>query len=363
MSTNGARSKRAGIHIVWAIAAKDIAEAVTNKATLVSLLSVVFVMVMWQVFPSLYKQEEANIIVYDQGQSQLTADIEDAPQYALLAARSHPIFQELIREEGSGALGIIIPAGFDSRVETESRLAAYYPFAGRYQVAELKADLEGRFSKVLGRPVRIEAEGNVLYPEAGTLGANQLIAMALVIAPVFVSVATVPLLMIEEKQRRTLDVLRVSPATGTQLVMGKALAGLFFCLILSGVAAAIGRTMIVHWTLALASVVLGSLSMVGLGLFLGSVTDRAQLLSLWSFPLMAFLTFPILLKALEPIVPRTLAQALEWTPTVALATLFRISFTERAGWSAVVTAGAIVLMWAVPLYVVLTRLVSRSERV
>jgi ABC-type Na+ efflux pump permease subunit len=352
----------AGLRIVLAIAAKDIADAVANKATLINLLSVVLVMVMWQVFPSFYKEEQANIIVYDQGQSQLTSQIDDDPQYRLLAAGSLPVFQELVREEGGGALGIIIPTGFDSRQEEVSQLDGYYPFAGRHKVAELKADIEQRFSAVIGRPVRIDVDENVLYPGADTLGANQLIAMAFVIVPVFVSVATVPLLMIEEKRTRTLDVLQVSPATGLQLVMGKALAGLFYCLLLSGVALMLGRTMITQWALALAAILLGAVAMVGLGLLLGSVTDRPQLLSLWGFPLMAFLLFPVLLKAMEPILPEALAGALEWTPTVALATLFRISFAEWVEWDRIATNVGIVLMWAVPLYAVLTRLVLRSDR-
>ena len=361
---NGTERSRtgAGPRIVFAIAAKDIVEAVTNKAILVNLLSVVFVMVMWQVFPSFYKEEQANIIVYDQGQSQLTAEIDDDPQYGLLAAGSLPVFQELVREEGGEALGVIIPAGFDSRSEGESQLDGYYPFAGRHKVAELKGDLEQRFSAVMGRPVRIDVAGNVLYPGADTFGANQLIAMAFVIVPVFVSVATVPLLMIEEKRTRTVEVLQVSPATGVQLVMGKALAGLFYCLILSGVALMLGRTMITQWALALAAILLGAFTLVGLGLLLGSVTDRPQLLSLWGFPLMAFLLFPVLLKAMEPILPPALAQALEWTPTVALATLFRISFSEWAEWGRIGTNVGIVLMWAIPLYAVLTRLVLRSDR-
>jgi ABC-type Na+ efflux pump permease subunit len=362
MSGTKAGTRDAGMRIVLAIAAKDIGDAVANKVTLINLLSVVFVMVMWQVFPSFYKEEQANIIVYDQGQSQLTAEIDHDPQYGLLAAGSFPIFQELVREEGGGALGIIIPAGFDSRPEEESRLVGYFPFAGRHKVAELKANLEQQFSAVIGRPVRIDIDGNVLYPGADTLGANQLIAMAFVIVPVFVSVATVPLLMIEEKRTRTVDVLRVSPATGVQLVMGKALAGLFYCVILSGVALMLGRTMITQWALALAAILLGAVSLVGLGLLLGSVTDRPQLLSVWGFPLMAFLLFPVLLKAMEPILPQALAQALEWTPTVALATLFRISFSGWAEWGQIATNVGIVLMWAIPLYAVLTRLVLRSDR-
>jgi ABC-type multidrug transport system permease subunit len=362
MSETKGRTWGAGLRIVLAIAAKDIGDAVANKVTLINLLSVVFVMVMWQVFPSFYKEEEANIIVYDQGQSQLTAEIDSDPRYGLLAAGSFPIFQELVREEGGGALGIVIPAGFDSQPEGQSQLDGYYPFAGRHKAAELKADLEGKFGAVIGRPVHIEVDGNVLYPGADTLGANQLIAMAFVIVPVFVSVATVPLLMIEEKRTRTVDVLQVSPATGVQLVMGKALAGLFYCLILSGVAIMLGRTMITQWALALGAILLGAVTLVGLGLLLGSVTDRPQLLSIWGFPLMAFLLFPVLLKAMEPILPEALAGALEWTPTVALATLFRISFSEWAEWGRVVTNVGIVLMWAIPLYAVLTRLVLRSDR-
>jgi ABC-2 type transport system permease protein len=52
----------------------------------------------------------------------------------------------------------------------------------------------------------------------------------------------VPTLMLEEKQTRTMDALLVSPASISQVVIGKAIAGFFYILVTAAI------VYLIYWT-------------------------------------------------------------------------------------------------------------------
>jgi ABC-type Na+ efflux pump permease subunit len=75
--------------------------------------------------------------------------------------------------------------------------------------------------------------------------------------------------MMAEKQGRTLDVILVSPAGESHVVIAKALTGMVYCLIGGAVAMAVNHNIIVHWWLAILGVVCFSVFAVAVGLALG----------------------------------------------------------------------------------------------
>lgn len=64
----------------------------------------------------------------------------------------------------------------------------------------------------------------------------------------------------------TLDALLVSPARLWQVVAGKALAGLFYCLAAAVVVFAFNTRIVVHWEIAALAAVLGAAFAVAVGL-------------------------------------------------------------------------------------------------
>ena len=83
----------------------------------------------------------------------------------------------------------------------------------------------------------------------------------------------VPLLIVEEKEKRTLDFLLSSPASLNEIIAGKALTGVVYTRLIAGLLLGINRQSIQNWPLTLLTVVLGLLFVVGVGLVIGS---RAQ---------------------------------------------------------------------------------------
>jgi ABC-type Na+ efflux pump permease subunit len=96
-----------------------------------------------------------------------------------------------------------------------------------------------------------------LLPDSDGLGIPA--GFGLVFVTIMIGVILVPHLMLEEKQNRTLEVLAVSPASAGQIVTAKALAGLFYCYLGGIIALLVNRMLVVHWGLAILTVLLGSL--------------------------------------------------------------------------------------------------------
>ena len=72
-------SLRTSLRIIWAIASKDIVDAFRNKNVLGNLISVAFIIVMYQYLPVLGKLSDApRLYVYDAGSSSLVAALEES---------------------------------------------------------------------------------------------------------------------------------------------------------------------------------------------------------------------------------------------------------------------------------------------
>jgi hypothetical protein len=72
------------LRIVWAIAAKDIVDAVKNKMTLSVVLVVLFMIAYYRFLPVLEGGAELpNVLVYDAGESSLVTALEDSSRLKL----------------------------------------------------------------------------------------------------------------------------------------------------------------------------------------------------------------------------------------------------------------------------------------
>jgi ABC-type Na+ efflux pump permease subunit len=134
----------------------------------------------------------------------------------------------------------------------------------------------------------------------------------------------IPHLMLEEKQTKTMDALITSPASPGQVVLGKALAGFFYILLIGGLAIALLSPYIVNWALALAAFLGYALLANGLGLAVGSFIKSTKQLGLWMVVLILMLVIPPLFY-MESNLKAGIRMVLTWFPSSALASLFRFS--------------------------------------
>lgn len=354
------------LRIIWAIAAKDIADAIKNKTTLSVIISILFLMIMYQVLPEF---ENGNplprLVLYDQGSAEVVAELDASPRSDLVEADSQNWMEAYIAHRDFVVLGLVLPRSFDGMIEgTNSiELEGYViHWASDDDAAELRTFFEGELGGLVGRDVTINLSGNTVYTRPDSRGMPFLISVMMVLALTIIGISLVPNLMLEEKATKTIDTLMVSPASGWQLVMGKAVSGVFYCMLALAIAFAFNTALITHWWLAILAGVCGSLFVVSLGLLLGSAVEVRQQLILWGWVALVPLIIPVFLSLLTDLLPSGVIAALRWIPTVALAKVFRVSFTEHALLSDFGSDLALVLGFTALILVAVVLVIRRSDR-
>jgi ABC-2 type transport system permease protein len=267
-------------------------------------------------------------------------------------------------------LGLVVPANFDQALEGIEQpgdlqlpdLEGYLCWGKRFEAGALRSKLEGQISQLLGRPVHIAIEGNIVYPPSESGLSVGLVMLNSVVLILMIGIALVPHLLFEEKQTKTLEALLVSPASIGQVVAGKALAGFFYILVTGGIMLAINWADIVHWDVVILFVMGGGLFAVAVGLLLGSFFSNPQDTTGWVGVLLLVFIGTIFVKMLGVELPAVFRVILPWVPSVALAEVCRAAFSESVSLSRLMSNLGIVLAISLPLYGLVVWKVHRSDQ-
>ncbi len=357
------------LRILWAITTKDLLEALKNKGSLAFIVGVLVVLAINRLYSSpAGAKAPPNLLIYDAGDSSLVATLEGSSAVKLTEYPSQEELEQRSRSGDDADLALVIPADFDQLLDSgeepvlEGTMAYWVSEAA---AKELVSRVEQEITRLVGQPVRINLEGNRVYlqPEAVVPGsAPHLASITLLMALTLVGLGVTPQLMFEEKQTRTLEALLVSPATSGQVVLGKALAGLFYSLTITLVVMALHANLIIHWGPALAAVIAGSLFTVAIGLFLGMLFATRQQFTLWAFVILNVLLVPVFLYGERGLLPEAVNVVVAWIPTAALANIFWVSFSYHAPAAAFVPELALVIGCTALILAVVVWLVRRSDR-
>ena len=353
------------LRITWAIAAKDIVDAVRNKMVVTLFVAALCTVMLSQALPFFVSLSGKSVVViYDAGESRLATALQGADQFQVRQADSRAEMESLLIDLNATALGVVVPADFDAELSSGQapQVDGYVTWAKRAKARELKADFEQQAGELLGQPVRVDIGGHIVYPTPDSPGVLGMFAGTLVMMIVIVGGFVVPHLIIEEKRTRTMDALLVSPVGIGQVVVGKALAGLFYCLIAAGAAVALQWAAFAHWGLVILVVVLGSLFVVALGLLMGNLFEDAQQMGFWMAIPMLVLFSAMFVPDLGLEMPGFLSTLLYWLPTTAMMRVFRLSFTGGATVAQALPDLGAVLGFALVLYGVVVWQVRRMDR-
>ena len=350
------------LYIVWAIASKDIVNALKNKNTRTNII-LMMGMVAFFYWSSTVRPFDKRIdtAVYDEGNSNLTigaANLADGYTFRFYDASS---LQEMERMMGYKQLGVVIPVDFDQVLASggEPTLSGYILWVNRARAVELETKYAQKFSELLGQPVRVEIKENFVIPapDVETSGVH----IHILFATFFVAISLVPALMMEEKRTKTLDALLVSPASDGQVVLGKALAGLFYVVLTGGLFFALNWAYITNWGLALLAFLSCAMFSIGVSLALGSFVRSRQQITIWMLPIMFVLIIPAFFSQ-EPNLAPGLKAVFSWLPTSALVRIFQFSLSSSAPLDQLMTNLAVALGSIVLVFAVVTWKVRRSDK-
>lgn len=360
------RELKQNLRIISAIAFKDIVDAIKNKITISVILGVALLMLSSQALPLIAKLSTTHrLVVYDAGASRLVSELKRNRELGVSSVSSQGALEEALGESSGTVLGLVLPAGFDEALDAGAppELDGFFAhWVSRADANEEQAFFEQRLAELAGQRVRVTVEGNVVYPGPDSTGQPFMVSLTLVIFIITISAFLVPYLIIEEKENKTMDALLVSPARISQVVIGKAIAGMVYGLSAACVAFAFNRVVVVHWGWAFLAAICGTLFGVAVGLALGTFFDNPQNLNLSAGLIFIVLLTPLFLGLAGSNQPELLSAITPWVPTVALSKVLRISFSRSVPLGDVLTNLAVVVGSAVLLLTAVVWVVRRSDR-
>jgi len=355
------------LRIIWAITSKDMINAIKNKTTLGLLISALFILVVYQLLPTFQNPGALPVLlVYDAGDSDLPTALKRSPKLNVYTGYTSQA--QLERKLVAGdipELALTIPPGFDQglgRGEPPPIEGYVQHWVSDSDAAELSAQAEAEIARLVGEPVEIRLKGNLVYPTPDSGGRSFLTSLGIMVSITLIGVSLAPHLMVEEKRTKTLDALLVSPARSSHLVIAKALTGLAYCPITAVAVLAINASIVLHWGLAAAAVVLSSLFAVAIGLLLGSLVGAKPALQIWSTVVLTPLLLPLFLSIVKDLLPPAAGTILAWIPTVTLSRVLRGSFSKDLATMAFSLELLVVAVCAAVIMAGVAWTVRRSDR-
>ena len=288
------------LNIVSAITRKDVVDAIRHRYLLTALVTPLFVALLFRVLlPGGESRNVLTIVVHDAGGSGLIAELRKTPQIGIVeVASAGATAGEVEKRKAIG--GLAVPVGFDADLA-----AGKQPQLTVYVNNEKTIFEQAAFRRLLDQAVRSSAKqpepAQLVWLDVGktsdlTRGGTSLeqmmLPMLLILTFGMIGAFVVPLLIVEEKEKRTLDFLLSSPASLNEIIAGKALTGVVYTLLIAGVLLGINRKFIQNWPLTLLTIVLGLLFVVGVGLVIGSLLNNTMQVNTWAGLILIVLLAP-----------------------------------------------------------------------
>lgn len=320
--------------IILAIAKKDIVDAVKNAYILFALILPVGMSVLFSFM--LPKDRPLDIVIYDAGQSRLVEQLKVNPAVKLIPVNAADEVPKRVKEGALG--GLALPDDFDAAVAAGKtpELRVYYN--RRRALGEqtaLRQILEGALRAMAGQampanlvPYDVTSSGKEGERPEFDLASFYLIIL-LVMALCMVGTFIVPTILVEEKEKRTLQAVLVSPASYADLVAGKALVGLFYALLIALLLLLLNKGFAGNAAVTILAVVLGSLFLVLVGLLMGALFSTMTQVNTWSSIVMLALLIPAMF-ILPPQPPAPFSTITRLIPTSYMADAISIGLSGKA---------------------------------
>lgn len=339
----------ANLHIIWTIARKDLVDSVKNQYLFLSLLMPIFLWVIFRlVFPDMSSMGTMKIAVYDDSNSRLVTELRSMPEVALSELETEQQVIDLVKKAATG--GLVIPVGFDDAVVRDQNppLTVYVNSRrGGGGIQAFQSLVDQQLWKLAGHetlPAQVKTI-DTAGSKYGLFGSNIqmdrfMSVMLLVLAIVGIGVFVVPSLLVEEKEKQTLKFILVSPAGPSEVVAGKALAGLVACLVIVGSMMILNKSWTGNWPVTILTLILGSLFLVLVGLAMGGFFKTIAQVNTWSAVFLVVLLLPSWVSVMP--LPDPLGMIVRLVPSYYLVDLLNQSMAGKATFGSV-WGGLIVL--------------------
>ncbi|HEU5226366.1 MAG TPA: ABC transporter permease [Ktedonobacteraceae bacterium] len=272
------------VRSILAIARKDAIDIILNRGTLFGLLTPIFLAFMFLGISSVVGAKTSNILVYDPGNAgidQVVTSFFDHPSVTRAGSPDDvtaAFGPNGVHKSSPYAVGLVVPANFEAELRKGN-----HPQLGLYvngdEVNNLDRQLLMRvissYASAVTNPQPLKVTVATINPPTSTptVDLSSFYIVAALLISLLVGTSLVPNLLIEEKEKKTMRMLMVSPATFTDIVLGKLLVGLVYQIVLAVVVIAVQKGFVGNIPMMLLFVLLGSCFALALGLLAGSIFE------------------------------------------------------------------------------------------
>jgi len=288
-------------NIVSAITRKDVVDAIRHRYLLTALVTPLFVALMFRVMlPNMNSREILTVVVHDPAVSGIVAELQKDPRIGVVeVASADATPKEVATRKAIG--GLVVPPNFASEIAAgrQPELTVYLNNQKTvFEQAALRRLLDQIVRAFAKQPdpaqlVWVDIDKEAKDKIVGGTGLDQMLLPLLLILTFGMTGAfVVPLLIVEEKEKRTLDFLLSSPASLREIIAGKALTGVVYTLLIAGLLLGLNRQFIRNWPLTMLTVLIGLLFVVGVGLVIGSLLKNTMQVNTWASFVLIILLAP-----------------------------------------------------------------------
>lgn len=273
---------------------KDLRDAIRDGRVLLAVLFPVGLGIFYNlVFDEEISRPSATVAYAAAETSRLPALLREVAggtvELTVTQAASAAAVERLVADEEAD-IGLVLPIGFDAAVERGEapRLAVVLPpspsFGGDYVAAALEETLR----RLAGQrpPATVErvavapaAEDELIFDRLGA--APYFVITNVLFLIVMVALFAVPVILAEEAEQKTLDAL-VMIASYADVVVAKALVGLVYIAVAIALLLGLTQTALADVPGFVATTLLLSVALIGIGLLLGGLFRSATQLNTWS---------------------------------------------------------------------------------
>ena len=228
----------------------------------------------------------AKLAIYDEGQSGLTALLEDSSQLRVTEYDTPQAMKDAV-SRGAADFGIIIPADFDSTITSGKKVTITTYIWGESLAKNrtiITATLLDLTHQLSSEPEPIILESVTLGDEEAIPWSRRLMPMTVMMAIFFGGLMLPATSLIEEKQKRTLQALAVTPASLADIFIAKGIMGAILSLVMGVIILLINQAWGNSPLFLLLMLTLGAVMAAEIGLILGTVINEMNtLFAVWKF--------------------------------------------------------------------------------
>ena len=268
----------------WHVLRKDLGVGPRSPIFLYAIvLPVILTLLIRVVFGSLF-DPVPRLGIVDEGESQIVQNVRDVEGIQVTFPESAAALKTLVENNDLDG-GLVLPAGFDGALQAGQMPNVQFFFGGQSLASNrvvLGVTMVDLIRQVAGSPAPIDVE-TITVGEGDTVPiVSRLLPLIVLMAVLIAGALTPATSLVEEKEKRTLTALLVTPTRLSDVLLGKGALGFILAMATGVVTLALNGALGANPAALLLVLVLATLMAAEVGLMLGSFAkDTKALYTIW----------------------------------------------------------------------------------